>query len=101
MQSPSFGVAAMPGLLFLAAFLLFFGAANQQAAACSGCGCRGGPGYRAPDGRCVGWSDIGRKCGTPPETRCTPEGPNAGAAEAAKFGVKAIESKQPKEVGPK
>jgi hypothetical protein len=29
------------------------------AQACSGCGCRGGPGYRGPNGRCVGWSDSG------------------------------------------
>jgi hypothetical protein len=87
--------------LFIASVLLSFAGAIPQSEACSGCGCRGGPGYRAPDGRCVGWADIGRKCGSPPETRCTPEGPNAGAAEAAKFGVKAIESKQPKDVAPK
>lgn len=23
--------------------------------ACRGCGCRGGPGYRLPNGRCAGW----------------------------------------------
>jgi hypothetical protein len=55
-----------------------------DAQACSGCGCRGGPGYRGPSGRCVGWSDVGRTCGDPPSTRCIPEGPNAGAEEAAK-----------------
>lgn len=60
-----------------------------------------GPGYRAPDGRCVGWADIGRKCGSPPTTLCTPEGPNAGAEDAAKFGVKAIEAQQPKGAAPK
>jgi hypothetical protein len=43
----------------------------------------------------------GRKCGSPPETRCTPEGPNAGAADAARFGIKAIESKQLKGAVPK
>jgi PLD-like domain len=26
--------------------------------ACTGCGCRGGPGYRGPDGKCVGWQNI-------------------------------------------
>ena len=56
--------------------------------ACSGCGCRGGPGYRAPNGRCVGWADIGRICGSPPSTRCIPEGPNAGAEEAAEQGAR-------------
>jgi hypothetical protein len=89
----------MREVFFLTAVLV--AVAMPRAEACSGCGCRGGPGYRAPDGRCVGWADIGRKCGSPPETRCTPEGPNAGAADAAKFGVKAIESKQPKGAAPK
>ena len=70
------------------------------AQACSGCGCRGGPGYRGPDGRCVGWSDIGRTCGDPPSTRCAPEGPNAGANDAAKYGVKAIEIRQTKNQRP-
>lgn len=54
-----------------------------SAQSCSGCGCRGGPGYRGPDGRCVGWADIGKTCGSPPTARCTAEGPNAGAEEAA------------------
>ena len=75
--------------------------AVQEAAAFRGCGCRDALGYRASDGRCVGWADIGRKCGSPPTTRCTPEGPNAGAEEAAEFGVKAIEAKQPKDPAPK
>jgi hypothetical protein len=26
--------------------------------ACTGCGCGGGPGYRGPDGKCVGWQNI-------------------------------------------
>jgi hypothetical protein len=43
------------------------------ARACSGCGCRGGPGYRGPDGRCVGFAALNHVCGTPPETRCTRE----------------------------
>lgn len=47
------------------------------AAACSGCGCRGGPGYRGPDGRCVGFKDLARTCGNPPTMRCAAEGPNA------------------------
>jgi len=73
--------------------LLGFGSAFAQS--CSGCGCKGGPGYRAPNGRCVGWVDIGRVCGSPPTLRCTPELPNAGADNAALHGVKAIESKVP------
>lgn len=38
---------------------------------CSGCGCKGGPGYRGPDGRCVGFKLLDKVCGTPPETNCT------------------------------
>lgn len=44
--------------------------------ACEGCGCRGGPGYRGADGRCVGWKDLAKKCGSPPTSRCSAEGPN-------------------------
>lgn len=74
--------------------------AGSPASACSGCGCRGGPGYRGPDGKCVGWSNIGRVCGSPPTARCAAEGPNAGAEEAADHGVKAIEAGKPKAGAP-
>jgi hypothetical protein len=37
------------------------------------CGDLGGPGYRGPNGKCVGWEAFGRVCGCPPTTRCTPE----------------------------
>src|SRR5262249_6449561 len=50
---------------------LLVGAVDAQI--CSGCGCRGGPGYRGPDGNCVGWKALDRICGRPPTTRCTPE----------------------------
>jgi hypothetical protein len=34
---------------------------------CKGCGCHGGPGYREiASGRCVGFRELARKCGTPP-----------------------------------
>src|SRR4051794_3626495 len=36
---------------------------------CQGCGCKGGPGYRSPDGHCVGFRELDRICGSPP-TRC-------------------------------
>ena len=38
------------------------------------CGSRGGPGWRGPDGRCVGRKNLNRICGVPPETRWTGEG---------------------------
>ena len=40
---------------------------------CRGCGCKGGPGYRDQDGRCVGYAEIIRKCGPPPHSLCTAE----------------------------
>src|SRR5262245_6259977 len=40
--------------------------------ASAACGERGGPGYRGPNGKCVGWEAIGRVCGSPPTTHCTP-----------------------------
>ena len=61
--------------------------------ACSGCGCRGGPGYRGPDGNCVSWKTIGRVCGSPPTLSCSAEGPNAGAEEAAALGALSKQSR--------
>lgn len=40
---------------------------------CNYCGCKGGPGYRAPDGQCVGKRNISKVCGSPPSTRCKKE----------------------------
>lgn len=51
--------------------------------AASGCGSRGGPGYRGPNGRCVGWGQLGRVCGSPPTTKCTSEAIAVGAPEHA------------------
>src|SRR5438876_330270 len=42
---------------------------------CSGCGCKGGPGYRGPNDQCVGWARLNKVCGNPPTTNCRPEGP--------------------------
>lgn len=50
---------------------------------CSGCGCKGGPGYRGPNGRCVGWAELARTCVSPPTTYCKAEGPNRSADEVA------------------
>src|ERR1700751_3602790 len=53
------------------------------------CGDRGGPGYRGPSGRCVGWADIGRTCGSPPTTKGTAKNVASGSAPAAEYGQKA------------
>jgi hypothetical protein len=51
------------------------------------CGDRGGPGYRGPDGKCLSWQDLGRKCGSPPTTNCTPENVAREADRGAQGGV--------------
>ena len=40
---------------------------------CSGCGCKGGPGYRDAQGQCVGYANIIQKCGPPPHSGCHAE----------------------------
>jgi hypothetical protein len=60
---------------------------GTQSLAHATCGERGGPGYRAPDGHCVGWAEIGKVCGSPPATRCTAEEVRTGAEAAAKLGT--------------
>ncbi|MCX5497865.1 hypothetical protein OSH11_24415 [Kaistia dalseonensis] len=63
---------------------------------CKGCGCKGGPGYRGPDGNCVGYKALARVCGTPPETRCVFENaPGTGANREC-----ALEPRKPKMVAP-
>jgi hypothetical protein len=65
--------------LALQAILLIFTATSPAPAdaagcperpACHGCGCKGGPGYRGPDGQCVGYRDLDRICGNPPASHC-------------------------------
>ena len=51
------------------------GASEYSVGRCSGCGCRGGPGWRSKrTGQCVGWENLARECGNPPSPkRCTKE----------------------------
>lgn len=47
---------------------------------CEGCGCKGGPGYRASDGKCVGFKNLEKRCGPFPHAKCTFENaPGTGA----------------------
>jgi len=55
------------------------------------CGDSGGPGYRKPNGKCAGWAELGRACGTPPTTKCSAETIHPDATAAADKGV-AIQS---------
>ena len=50
---------------------------------CRGCGCKGGPGYRAPNGRCVSFKRLEKVCGAYPHRRCAFENaPGTGANRA-------------------
>lgn len=42
---------------------------------CSGCGCRGGPGWRIKStGKCASHKGLAKQCGSPPSpSRCTKE----------------------------
>ena len=53
----------------VALFLLF-----APEALARGCGSKDGPGYRGPNGKCVGFQQLYRVCGNPPTTRCKLEG---------------------------
>lgn len=50
---------------------------------CDWCGCKGGPGYRGPNHRCLSFRDLARVCGTPPTTHCSFEGNRAGRGTLA------------------
>ncbi len=91
-QSPARGAARARQLLALLAVLVMTAQPMPAAAEgcpprppCHGCGCAGGPGYRGPDGKCVGFRELAHKCGNPPTERCTFENaPGTGAnAECA------------------
>jgi len=54
-------------------------AACPERPACQGCGCKGGPGYRAPDGHCVGFRELDKICGNPPTGCVFENAPGTGA----------------------
>ena len=56
--------------------------------ALAACGDRSGPGYRGPNGKCVGWAELGRICGSPPTTRCNAENVADGTETASGHGKK-------------
>lgn len=37
---------------------------------CKGCGCRGGPGWRGPEGTCVSKAKLASICGSPAGAPC-------------------------------
>lgn len=60
----------------------------QEPCRCKGCGCKGGPGWRGPDGFCVSQAKLAELCGSPAGAPCKQEnvarvcfGKQAAAAE--------------------
>lgn len=45
----------------------------EEACRCKGCGCKGGPGWRGPDGACVSTAKLAEICGSPPGAACKQE----------------------------
>jgi len=45
----------------------------QEVCRCKGCGCKGGPGWRGPDGTCVSTAKLAEICGSPAGTPCKQE----------------------------
>jgi hypothetical protein len=48
-------------------------ATAQETCRCKGCGCKGGAGWRGPDGVCVSKAKLAEICGSPAGTPCTQE----------------------------
>lgn len=82
---------------------------------CTGCGCKGGPGYRAParddgkKGHCASYARLVAECGPPPHERCTREcapvavgcrRPTSGEVEAAKKTLDQPAKRAPAPVAP-
>jgi hypothetical protein len=57
--------------LFLS--ILASGTYADDACRCKGCGCKGGPGWRGPDGLCVSKASLAKVCGTPAGAQCKQE----------------------------
>jgi len=45
----------------------------QETCRCKGCGCKGGPGWRGPEGTCVSQAKLAEICGSPPGAPCVKE----------------------------
>ena len=57
--------AAIVCVLGLFLLLTMSVAYADDACRCRGCGCKGGPGWRGPDGLCVSKASLAKVCGTP------------------------------------
>jgi hypothetical protein len=71
----------MRASLFSALALVFLASivpASADDCRCKGCGCKGGAGWRGPDGACVQKAALNQVCGTPAGAPCKHEAGGAG-----------------------
>ena len=66
------------GLVLISLVFLMFPApstavAAEEACRCKGCGCKGGSGWRGPDGFCISQGKLAEVCGTPAGAPCKQE----------------------------
>ena len=68
-------IAALIALISLVFFVPQAGPAAkaQEACQCKGCGCKGGPGWRSPEGTCIAQTELAEICGSPPGAPCVKE----------------------------
>ncbi len=59
-----------PDRVLAAVGLLLCFTTAAGACQCTGCGCKGGPGFRDPNKQCVSYEKLDSVCGSPPTTRC-------------------------------
>ena len=60
-------------VLILFSLIMVSTAFADDACRCKGCGCKGGAGWRGPDGTCVSKSALAQVCGTPAGAPCKQE----------------------------
>ena len=69
----------LPSYSFVTDFVRIFRVAyavdgfTDDACRCKGCGCKGGSGWRGPDGFCVAQGKLAAVCGTPAGAPCKQE----------------------------
>ncbi|RHZ93836.1 hypothetical protein D1920_20590 [Rhodopseudomonas palustris] len=79
LRKPRVRFAVCAAILFVWAWPAAGEAACPDRPPCKGCGCKGGTGYRAPDGHCVGFRELDRVCGVPPRRCVFENAPGTGA----------------------
>ena len=82
---------AMPIVLILFSLFAISPVFADDACRCQGCGCKGGAGWRGPDGACVPRASLAQICGTPAGAPCKQED-----AKRVCFGKQALASPKPR-----